>query len=228
VFDVLKGEYARAVAEIAETAEPESPDERLALHLVTLAWRGKLALEPLDPLLQEFFDKASDGLRAVAICDVGRSLQQTSDPIKPEVLERIRMLWAWRSQAAQDADEAADHSKEIAAFGWWFTSGKLDEEDWALGRLEEAIKFAGETDSDFMVVRRLAEIAGESVLTTMKCFATLVERAPHDRPLFGWLESAKTILMAAHESDNAEAQKIAEDTRNRLGERGYLDLRDLW
>jgi hypothetical protein len=228
VFDILKSEYARAVAEIAETAEPESQDERLALHLMTLAWRGKLVLGPPDPLLQDFFDKAPDGLRAKAMAHVGRSLQRTSEPIKPEVLERIEALWTWRLRTAQESPSPEDHKREIAAFGWWFTSGKLDGDGWALAQLEEAIKLEGETDPDFMVVRRLAEVASDSPTQTVGCLAVLVNQAPRDKPLFGWLESARTILTTAHESEDTEAQRIAEETRNRLGERGHLDLRELW
>ncbi len=58
--------------------------------------------------------------------------------------------------------------------------------------------------------------------------ATLVERAPRDKLLHSWIASAKPILLAAHESGNPEAQKLAESTRNRLGERGHLELRDIW
>ena len=144
------------------------------------------------------------------------------------ILSRLKALWEWRLSGTRESSGSVGSNKEIAAFGWWFWSGKFDAGGWALAQLAEAIECTGVIDPDFMVVERLAEVAADSPLPAVRCLAMLVERAPHDSFLHGWIESAKTILTAAHASEDAEAQQLAEDTRNRLGERGHLDLRDLW
>jgi len=232
VFEILRAEYASAVERIGEGTgrdrREDAPDEHLGDHIMTMCWRGKLPLEPLDPILERFFEKASDELRANAMAFVGRSLQKTSEVIPSEILTRLKALLGRRLRVARESPAPGDYCKEIAAFGWWFLSGKFDEGGWALDQLTEAIKIAGEMDPDFMVVERMGELATDSPLPTVRCIAMLVERAPHDKLLHSWIDSARAILVAAHESDNPEAQKLAEDTRNRLGERGHLDLRDLW
>src|SRR5437879_2757840 len=132
------------------------PDERLAAHLMTMYWRGKLPIH--DALLQDFYRKAPDKLRGYAMEFVGRSLRNDTGAVTPEILERLQELCASRLSAAHAAAAAASYVEELSRFGWWFASKKFDDE-WAVGQLAEALRIAKKAEPDHLVVERLAELS---------------------------------------------------------------------
>ena len=110
-----------------------------------------------DPLLDRFFNNASDSVRGEALGYVGRSLRDADRPIPADVIEGVKVLWEWRVEASRQP-EAGVHIDEMAAFGWWFASGEPDEA-WALDQLEASLSIAGKADVDHGVVERLAALA---------------------------------------------------------------------
>jgi hypothetical protein len=42
-------------------------------------------------------------------------------------VERLRDLWACRLRTAQKSSNTMAYREELAAFGWWFASRKLDD-----------------------------------------------------------------------------------------------------
>ena len=156
VFEWLRGEYAHAVEEIGKHrhfwANPEAPDSSLAQHLMTLYWRGKL--DRSDPLMTEFYRRASARLCKHALNFVGRSLRNTDAAIPPDVLQRLRDLWTDRVAALTRTNSAG--AEELQEYGWWFVSRKF-EDQWSLEQLLAALSLAHRVEPDFMVVDRLAE-----------------------------------------------------------------------
>ncbi|HEY9795044.1 MAG TPA: hypothetical protein V6D30_05325, partial [Leptolyngbyaceae cyanobacterium] len=75
-----------------EKQQLAKPDERLAQHLMTLYWRGKLNLDNLEGLLTRFYAKAPDALRGYALEFVGRSLRNTKEAIEPQILNQLQLL----------------------------------------------------------------------------------------------------------------------------------------
>jgi hypothetical protein len=74
-------------------------------------------------LLDTFFERANDPLRAAAIARVGHFLEKSAEVPVP-VVERVQRLWEWRLNVARGA-KSGSFSKEIAAFAWWLDSGRL-------------------------------------------------------------------------------------------------------
>ena len=183
-------------------------------------WRGKLELG--DPLLTAFWEKGGDVLRAHALSFVGRALQQTSAPIPNEVLDRLIRLWEARLSAAKEVP--ANHEKEMAAFGWWFVSGKFDAE-WVIAQLAEALQIVGKAEPDHMVVEKLAEIVDTYPLEAVKSLKVIVEGDREGWGIYGWREYARNILTVALQ--DVTAKQKAEDLIQYLGSRGYLEFRDL-
>src|SRR5207245_3301141 len=115
------------------------PDEALAEHLMVFYWLGLIPLTGEgSELLTRFFEKADDGLRAHAIDFMGRSLGNTEGDVPHDVRNRFIALWKIRFAAARETAP----NKELAAFGWWFGSKKLDPE-FAITQLLEVLKVVG-------------------------------------------------------------------------------------
>ena len=82
-----------------------------------------------------------------------------------EVVDRLRTLWAWWRTAATATSDAAD----LAAFGWWFTSGVFDDE-WATDELLEVLTLTdGRIDWDHEVIKKLAQGAATRPTKVAAC-----------------------------------------------------------
>ncbi len=229
VFSILRGEYHHAV-QLIGTASPErrrlgDPDERLAEHLMVMFWHARLELEEPRGLLADFYDRAGDELRAHALGFVGRRLRD-GDKLEPEVLDRLKALWSSRLREAQSRESSRSYVKEIAAFGWWFESGRFEDE-WSLGNLEDALQFAGTADFDFRVVQRLAELAPAMPKQAVSCLQLMVEGNKEDWGIYGWAEDARSVLETALRSRDADTRDVATELIHGLGARGHFEFRDL-
>jgi hypothetical protein len=70
-------------------------------HLVWLAVWGVIGPDTVDHLLRRYVQRAPSTARREALEDIGRALHQTTDPIEPDVIQRLRQLWEWSAQAAR-------------------------------------------------------------------------------------------------------------------------------
>ena len=230
VFDLLREEYGRAVERIG-TASSErrrltDPDERLAGHLMTLYWRGKLDLDDPGGLLARFYVKASDSLCSHALAFVGRSLHSTEEEIAPQILDGLKLLWERRLNAARSATPPTSHIAELAAFGWWFVSAKFDDA-WAIVQIKEALKLTVRVEPDHLVVERLATLAAAMPAHAVECLSLIIEGDKEGWHIHAWREHTRTILSTALQSTDDTAQQAAVDLVHRLGARGYLSFRNL-
>ena len=181
VFDVLKEEYHRAVEMIGgdKTRLGLESDKRLAEHLMVLYWRGKIGLH--DELLEKFWEKADDDLCGYAIEFIGVSLKRATGGIRRDILERLKQLWESRLETVRSSGETDGKLKQIIAFGWWFVSGKFDDE-WALEQLREALNVAKWVEPDYRVIERLVDFTQSMPKLVIECLAAIVRE---DRK--GWI-----------------------------------------
>lgn len=230
VADLLQDEYARAVEDIGAASgavKPfADPDRRLALHLMSFFWRGKLNLDEPDGLLSRFFAKASDDLRGHALSTVGRWLYDAKEAVPSAVLDRLKALWLQRLEAARDAPSPSSHAAELSRFGLWFASGKFDDA-WTIDQLKQALQLTGAIEPSHLVVERLAALADTMPLLTIECLNLLVQKADTRWEVLRWRNHARTVLTTALDSDNPPARQAADDLVNRLGALGHLEFRDL-
>ena len=226
VFDILKEEYHRAVEEIGsdDTELGLENDKRLAEHLMTLYWRGKIGLH--DELLERFWEKAGDDLSGYAIQFIGMNLRRTPREIQEEILERLKQLWESRLETVRSSEELGRKLKQITAFGWWFVSGKFDDR-WALEQLRKALEVARWVEPDYSVIDRLTKLATTAPKFVIECLAILIRE---DRR--GWVvvankDAIRQILSSLLSIDDPEIKDSAESLVHELGARGYFDFRDL-
>ena len=222
VLEVLRPFYRLAVDRIGGWRDDmwwrAAPDERLAKHLMAFYCRGKLSLD--DSLFALFWEKAPDAVKAHAIEFVG----QVKEDIPEETLDRLKRLWERRLAAAKQAQRASDFEEEIAAFGWWFVSGKFDTE-WVIEQLVEALQIVGKAEPDHMVVEKLAEIVENYPLEAVESLRMIFKSDHEGWFILGCRRYARNILEVALQ-DVAVRQK-AERLIHYLGSRGYLEFRDL-
>jgi hypothetical protein len=228
VFELLRPQYLHEMDQIGKHAYVGShlghPDERLAAHLITMYWRGKLPIH--DLLLQDFYQKSPAKLRGYAMEFVGRSLRNDTGEVAPEILERLRELWAFRLGAAQAAGAPAYCAEELSRFGWWFAAKKFDDE-WAVGQLAESLRIAKKAEPDHLVVESLAELAASMPRKSVECLAMIVAGDKEGWGVLGWRESARKILGEAMNSADEVARTVAADLIHRLGARGYFEFGEL-
>jgi hypothetical protein len=229
-FDVLKGEYARAVertgSATADRRHQGDPDEHLAEHLMVFYWRGKLDLDEQGGLLERFYEKASDTLRAHAVEFIGRSLRNTEGDVNAEVLERLRSLWDMRLDVACRSPSPEMHAAELAAFGWWFVSGKF-EDSWAVEQLSVVLSLTHKIDADWLVIERLATLAEAFPKEAVRCVSLMIDGDLQGWEIHGWMDQLRAILSTTIQSADTIAKQSAIEVVNRLGAKGFLPFREL-
>ncbi|HDM79372.1 MAG TPA: hypothetical protein ENG51_23350 [Deltaproteobacteria bacterium] len=222
VFEVLYGEYEKAVEKMGKWSPKIShiadPDEKIAEHLMAFYLKGKINLT--DRVLNSFWEKASDELRAHAMEFIGRSLPNIEEK---EILKRSKLLWELRLKSAEESLQKNDYKKEIAAFGWWFISGRF-ENTWAFQQLLQAIKFSKRIEPTNLVVERLARLVTNYPKEAVRCFKELVDGEIEYWDVLGWHKEAEELLSIALESADIEAKELAEETIHKLGARDHLEF----
>lgn len=230
VLEVLCDEYGRAVDRIGVSTGDRrrfaEPDQRLAEHLMTFYWRGKLDLDDKEGLLTQFWEKASDELAAHALEFVGRSLRDTKDGVPSEIIERLKSLWLKRLAAAKSSISVRYRIKETAAFGWWFASGKFDDE-WAIKQLREALQVARKVEPAHLVIKRLAKLVRTVPSDAVECLSMIARGDKEGWSILGYRADAREILETALRSGDAKANRAVTDLIHYLGSRGYLEFGEL-
>lgn len=230
VFEVLRDQYAAAIERLDARREERrqlgDPDDRLAEHLMTFYWRGKLDTDGPESLLTRFWNRASEEIRGHALDFIGRSLYNLKDNVTHQTLERLMNLWRGRLTVAKESATPDIHGAEMAAFGWWFVSEKF-EDAWAIKQLGEALKMVGKTEPDDMVIERLASLSRTMPRDAVQCLEGLVKGDREDWRIHGWREHIRTILAPALRETDLETRTAAENLVHYLGSRGYFQFRDL-
>jgi hypothetical protein len=228
VFELLRGEYAFAIEQMArnDLLEPSrfNPDEALAEHLILFYWRGQLPIN--DPLLRRFFEVGSDERRARVLAYIGRGLCNNEVEISVESLSRLQALWAWRFEEARGAQSVAPYTKELSAYGWWFASGRFDDA-WSIAELRDVLQLVGNVDSYSGALERLGELAPTMPALAVECLGMIIDADRERWHIDLWRDPARTILAVARRNDDPAVRQAAKDVINLLGSRGFHSFRDL-
>jgi len=132
---------------------------------------------------------------------------------------KVRRLEAVRSEPQIGVEE-------LSEFGWWFSSGKLDD-DWAMKQLLDVLRLTKQVLPDHLVVAKLVEMANEAPLECVQALGMMIEGDTQNWAVLGWRTQARDILTVARRSGNPEASQKAVDLVNRLGSRGYFDFGEI-
>jgi hypothetical protein len=223
-FAVLCEEYERAVERLgtrgASAHRTGDPEEHLAEHLIVFYWRGRTGLD--DPPLTRFYAIAEERLRRHVIEFIGRSLGNTESELEEEVRPLLHQFWTRRCEAAQQSGAYG----ELVPFGWWFSSGKLDE-GWAIEQLLAVLRVTKRVEPDFLVLERFEELVRRRPQQVMECLRHMVEGSRESWEVLGWREHLEKILRSALQGPDEKARKTAVELINLLVARGHMGFRDL-
>jgi hypothetical protein len=229
IFTLLHQVYEWAIANLDRPKEEEDNYENrqsLTAHLVQMYLGGHLTLQNEESLLRQFYRKADAELKAFVISRIGLTFYRTPDDIPSEVVLRANDLWSWRlEQAGQNPDD--DQKRELIEFGWWF-GGKHFELEWSLLNLQIVLKLTGgKIEPDYLVIEKLAAAFRERPAEALTCLNIMVAGG-HD--LWNHSEhrdSAKSMLRAGLESENAEVVRLARSVINGLLQLRHWEYREL-
>jgi len=135
-------------------------------------------------------------------------------------------LWEWRRDQLQKKADSTPYKREIAQFGSWFVSGRLDL-NWAFQQLLFAIQFSEEIASDYRVVEHFAALAREFPVPVVECIDAMVRKATKPWRIYAWHKQAFDALRVVVESGNPDAGEKAKKVANRFGEMGFRDFKAL-
>jgi len=195
----------------------------LGNHLALLYWNGQLGLDEDDRLIEGFFANTPSAVTGKLVEDIGRWLHTGGQPT-PEVLTRLRALWTRRF--------AIRRSEELAAFRWWFSSGRFDE-TWALDNFLDCLRALDADPARPLswyapkLGERLAELAAQHPGKVVSCLELLVKANDSGWGILEIRASARTILAAALASDDNDVKRVARSTIGRLARKGYPEFRAL-
>jgi hypothetical protein len=226
IYDILIEQYKAAVSELSPATEQDRDNDyynRLAEHLMTYYWRGKLEFNETQGILSKFWAKGTPSLRGYALDYIGRSFYNIEGLVPDDVQNRLRILWEKRLEVAKQVESLENHKAEIVAFGWWFVSGKFDTE-WAMSQLLEALAVAKKVEQDHKVVEKLVDVVEVMPKETVECLELIVKGDRKGWRTHGFRDKAKLILAKALKT---EASITAENVIHYLGKRGYIDFRSL-
>ncbi|MCE5254501.1 MAG: hypothetical protein LLG45_09930 [Actinomycetia bacterium] len=239
VLPVLRPVYEHAVELMTQDEEPllfgDRPSERLGEHLATYICRGKIAIEPVDSVFEEYWAKADPNLRHRVLSYIGASLREWPspglDPGAPAALDHLKALWAFVvSQAGQPGKVTAlgvtTAATELSAFAWWFSSGQFDD-DWAFDQLGVALRATSLLDDAHLVVEHLANVVDRRPLRSVRALDKLVQSDHEGWRIAGWEDEARKVVEAAMQSPDEDVRRASVRLINRLVSKGYLDFRDL-
>jgi hypothetical protein len=113
----------------------------------------------------------------------------------------------------------------MAEFGWWFSSGVLDE-DWSLQQLERVLKSARYVEANTFVVERLAEVSDGRPREAVTILGLMASGELGPWTVSMWRSAGRAILEVALRAGGDAAVEAAR-VINLLAARGHMQYVDL-
>lgn len=227
VVSVIEEQYRQAIDEITSPhpafrwlGGSETPEERLAEHVMVWYWRGRADLSA-GGLLDSFYRHAPDSLRGHAMEFLGRSLRETR-AADETVLRRMQALW----ESRLGSGEASGSPQELGAFGWWFSAEVLAD-DWRLAQAEAVLKRGVRLEPNFAVFATLASLAPGRPWPTARVLRMILAQEKDGWGIDAHRDDIKNALAAILAGTDNEARQLAVETAHWLGSLGYRDFRPL-
>ncbi len=230
VFVSLKAEYQRAIQNIDLFVAHKFPafdsNIHLTQHLIVYYWRGLITLIEPESLIQLFYQRANDKLCEEAMRFIGVSLKNTKEIIKVPMKDRLIELWDFRFNNIKG--DSIQHLEELAAFKWWFISGKFDI-NWSLLKLKDVLALIGASNIsiDRHVIDQLEYTVNDYPYLSIECLNYVVRSNAGNWLLSSYEKKIRSVIEIAIRSADNEARDIARKLGNYLVSLGYLNFRDL-
>lgn len=220
VFEVIRPVYEAAVGNLSIINLSDTATEHLGGHLLSLYWMGRIPLR--ESLLETFMRSASSSARLDAMEFLGRSVHSTTEELSSDVKERISSYVEWR---IVEVDGKLD-SRELTPLGWLLTSVKF-EQDWSLDALRKAIRIAGDIEPTHLVFEMLLKQLPGRPGVVLEICSEFVGKSKNYWKISSLKDEIATIIRYCMECGSEQEIRSARDLIDRLGEMGFLTIRQL-
>jgi hypothetical protein len=221
VLEVLRPIYQRS-AELAGSDPGRfdwmnaDPAAKLGEHIATFYWRGVITLD--DELLTTYWRNATSAARTQTVEFLGRSAHKAT-ALSDDVQDRLLAFWMWARENTQPG-QAAD---ELAGFVWWFAANGLPVE-WRLRQMTELLQAGVQPKAEFLIADILSSLAEQHPLAAARILRLWLERG-EPWTVDAHREQIEKVLQITYRAENPDARRIAEETANWLGARGFRQFR---
>lgn len=223
---MLKKNISRLQSNDDRQLFPEEPVARLALHLAIFVIRGDIATEPVDPLLIQFFQLASDEMRYKVVSEIGRILANEREHLPEQAVEQCQHFWEWRMTQVGALPDAQQSARELAAFGWWVFED-IFPAHWSVEQLARVLDRSKQLDMSSFVVHRLASLVSQELALTLQCLSHLVEGDTNSWGSAEWNEDVRTILVEGLRQQDEAIRAQARAVTSVLMMQGHTQYREL-
>jgi hypothetical protein len=189
------------------------PREKLGEHIATFYWRGVVGLN--DKLFETYWSNTTPEARSHVVEFLGRSAREFVE-LESDIVDRLTVFW--------EKIRAGDDPQPLRAFAWWFPATSLPRE-WRLRQLASLLEARVSPEPGFLVAEALPDVALEDPREAVRLFRRLLELQDDRWVVDAWRERIENVLDAAFAADDTEARRVAEETANWLGARGYREFR---
>jgi len=223
VLDVLRPVYLRS-AELAGSDRRRvdwmnaDPAAKLGEHVATFYWRGIITLD--DELLTTYWRHATVAARAHTVEVLGRSAREAT-ALTDDVQNRLLAFWAWATTHTRPGEAAG----ELAGFVWWFAASGLPAE-WRFQQMTELLQEEVRPEAEFLIADVLASLAEQHPLAVARILRLWLQRS-EPWTVDARHEQIEKVLRATYRAGDPDARRLAEETANWLGARGFRQFRSI-
>lgn len=225
ILDVIKNEYTAAIERIDDSEEFAKAGEGLSEHIMTYAYRGKVNIDDPKDLFTLFFAKAPLSLRKTSFEFLGRVLYNTEGEVPVRIKEQFKRIWENRV-AFHEKEKQGNEIQELNGFGWWYASGKLDEQ-WALEQLILSLQMGALADPEQFVIDHLEKAVSTYPLLVAQALILIIDGSEDEWLITGSKEEIRKIAEVVYKNSDSTIKKSGTDLINRLVAKGYLEVRSL-
>jgi hypothetical protein len=224
-FDFLQSIYLERIRSRTSSVPPPkgtnlSLFNRTAEHILILYIRGLIEIDSGDGLLAEFVESSTSEERSEILDHLGWLIYSQRDGFDGPTVERLQILWEWRSRAAEDANDV----RELSGFGWWFRSG-LFSRVWAISSMALAAHQTSFVKGAGLICQELLKYAEDFPQLSLEVLDRLLLNAG-DRSFSSIFDFAPQVLALALNAAEDEVAPKAEKIMEALGRSGDLDIRE--
>ena len=224
-IDILRDVIEFGIEKIGELKTDSHTDlaDTLGEHLFAYYVWKVYPLKGDDSLLERFYEKTrgDKGHWSHLFDHVGRSLKNSSKPLKEDLEDRIIAFFDWRFEQKEPS--------ELNMFTFWLAAECLNAE-WRLKSYSQILDVCGSegirTYTQLESLRRMLD--GHTALV-VECLAKLTDPALKSgrNTYIHHVDQARPILEAGLNCEDAAIKENAKQARDNLLRRGYLEFRDL-
>lgn len=216
MLGLLDSKYRHAIDRTTQTTQDSGPWDAtasLGVHILVFYGRKQLDLRQ-DSLIDYYLERTTPLGRKKGLGELGHDFFHNAANVNPEFSGRFVPVWDLLIERA--AQRPPNAREDLAAFGWWFSSGVLPL-PWSQQALLRVLELAPSIDLAHAVIERLAEHAPTYPAEALRALELLFEQQS-ERMDFSYERTE--VMLILRQALSSPASEKAADFVHRLGSAG--------